>query len=123
MGNESIQIQVSMEEVRQAVQSVMDALSTVLVQCRPADQLITVEDRCIQRWPMATARNRHRVRDVFVAIHRQELGHPPLKLTGYRNGTIVVEREHLGMLDQAIDRVMSDVERGRDMPLFNRRPR
>jgi hypothetical protein len=121
--SKDIQINVSAEEIRQFAQSIMDALSTVLVQCRTVDQLITVEDRCRQRWPTATARNRHRVRDVFVAIHRERLGHHPLKLTGCRNGMIVVERDHLDILDLAIDMVMAEVDGDQDMPLFSRRSR
>jgi hypothetical protein len=123
MDDQPIQINVSPQEARQFAQVLVDALSAVLVNCRPIDQLITVEDRCRQLWPSASARNRHRVRDVFVAIHRERLGRHPLKLTGHLNGTIVVEREHLDILDHAIDVIREEVEGDQDMPLFSRRPR
>ena len=49
--------------------------------------------------------NERRVRDVCIAIYRERLGRHPLKLLGYLNGPFAIEREHLDILDLAIDRV------------------
>jgi hypothetical protein len=115
-------IQVSVEEVRQIIQSVLSAWSSVLVNCHPIDQLVTVADRCKQRWPTASRKHRRRVRDVAVAIHRERLGYHPLKLTGASNGTFAIERDHLCILDEAIDLIRDQAEGQDDLPLF-RRPR
>src|SRR5438046_10494790 len=65
--------------------------------------LISVDDRMKERWPQATQKNRWRVRDVFASVHRERLGRPPYKLTGAINGIIVVEQEHLHLLELAIE--------------------
>jgi len=121
MEKEWIQIQVS-AEVCEVVQGVLSALSSVLVHCRPIDQLVTIDDRLRQRWPTANKKHKRRVRDVTVAIHRERLGRHPLKLTGANNGTYAVERDHLDILDHAIDLIKSQVEGQGDAPLFEPRP-
>jgi hypothetical protein len=55
-------------------------------------------------------------------MHVEWLGYYPHKLNGYRNGTFVVEREHLKVLDDAIDIVMREVDDDESMPLFRRCP-
>src|SRR4051794_29654062 len=114
-----IQVQISPEEIRLYVESIVTALARTTLNCRPIDDLVTVEDRCKQRWPTATRKNRQRVRDVCLNIYRQRLGRHPYKLTGHLNGTFAVEREHLDILDLAIDRVRDDVDPPDGMPLFS----
>jgi prophage antirepressor-like protein len=97
------------------------SFSRRMTQCRPIDDLLTVEDRCRQRGWSASAKQRRRVRDVAFGIHRERLGYLPLKLTGHRNGTFGFEREHLDILDRAIDVVLEDMD-GEQTTLF-RRPR
>jgi hypothetical protein len=123
MSSESIHVQVSPEELRQLIQGAFAALFDRLANCRPVDQLITIDDRCKQRWPMATKRNQRRVRDVCVGMHCERLGRHPLKRTGHVNGCFVIERDHLDILDTAIDIVMEEVASRESMPLFSRRPR
>jgi hypothetical protein len=122
MGNDPIQFHFSPEDVRQIVQAVLLTVFGELAHCYPPGQIITIEDRCRERWPNATARNRRRIRDIFVASHVERLGYFPRKLNGYRNGTFVVEREHLKVLDDAIDLVMREVDDDESMPLFSHRP-
>jgi hypothetical protein len=121
MDSEPIQIQVSAEEIRQFAQGILSALSSVQINSRPLDQFVTVENRCKDLWPTATTRNRRRIRDVCLGIHRERLGRHPYKLTGHLNGTFAIERDHLDILDRAIDIVKEEVEARESTPLFSRR--
>jgi hypothetical protein len=51
-------------------------------------------------------------------MYRERLGRMPLKLTGHLNGVFAVEREHLPILDRAINIVKNEVEARGDTPLF-----
>lgn len=86
------------------------------------DHLVTVEDRMRQRWGGAGNKDRRRVRDVAIGIYRERLGRHPLKLTGHLNGAIAFEREHLDILDRAVDIVMEEAEGAQVVPLFLARP-
>jgi hypothetical protein len=123
MGNESFQVEMTMDEVRQFMQTVVGALSTMAANYRPLGPFVTVEDRCKERWPAATKKNRRRVRDVLVSNHVKRLGRHPYKMTGYSHGTFMVEQEHLSLLDEAIDTIRDEVEKKESTPLFPRRPR
>jgi len=118
MCNEPIQIQVSQEEIRQFIQTILTTEFSMAVSCRPIDQLVTIRERVRERWPAATTENRRRVRDVCIAIYRERLGENPLKLTGDQNGTYAVERQYMDIIDLAIDRVRAEVERRELLPLF-----
>ncbi len=115
MANEPFEFHGSPEELKSIVQGFLTSLFGTLVSCRPHDQLVTVNERCQQRWPAATKKYERRIRDVFVAVYRERLGRHPCKLTGNLNGTFVCEREHLDILDRAIDTIKNEVER-RDPP-------
>lgn len=78
---------------------------------RRITDLITVEERCIQRGLALNPKARYRVRDVAMGIYTDRMGQRPFKLTGEKNGTIAFEREHLGILDQAIDIIVEQTER------------
>jgi hypothetical protein len=123
MANESIRVEMTADEWQKVVQSTLTAAINALATCHPIDQLVTVDDRCRERWPTATKKNKRRIRDVFVGMYRERLGRHPLKLTGHLNGTIAVEREHLATLDHAIDIVKDEVEGRESLPLFSPRAR
>lgn len=120
MSKVSFQIELSPEEFREIVESVVSMLSGVLVPCRTIDQLVTIDERCKQRWPSASKKNQRRVRDVCVASYRERLGRHPLKLTGHVNGVFAIERDHLDLLDRAIDVIKDEVESRESTPLFGR---
>ena len=109
MDDEYIQIEMTRKEWEQWTSNIATNAVKVAFGHGAIAPLVTVEDRCRECWPGVGARIRRRIRDVFVAIHLQQLGRYPGKLTGYRNGTIVAEREHLHLLDLAVDRVKADV--------------
>lgn len=123
MANETIRLEMTAEELARIVQSTLTAAVNALATYRRIDQFITVDDRCKDRWPSAAKKKRWRVRDVFVGMYRERLGSPPLKLTGHLNGVIAVEREHLEILDRAIDIVKDEAEGRETMPLFSPRDR
>ena len=104
----------------QIAAAVAQVMAGMFADCQRISNLITVEDRCKQRWPGATPKIRHRVRDVAIGIYRERLGRHPFKLTGYQNGTVAFEREHLDILDMAIDVVMESVSKRLAVPLFDR---
>ena len=110
-----------LDAMGQFTQHILTAVSEMMVACRPIGEVITVDDRCKQRWPAATQKNRRRVRDVAVAKHIERLGRHPLKLNGALNGTFAFERDHLDILDSAIDTVKGEVETRESMPLFRRK--
>lgn len=126
MDNESVQIIMSKEEFRQLTQlfqTFQNALPGGPTAYQPVGRFWTVDERCQYRWPLATPRQRRRIRDVCFARYREQLGRHPFKLTGHANGVLVIEEEHLAILDRAIDIVRNE-EDGRDKyPLFRRRPR
>jgi hypothetical protein len=123
MANEVVQVQMTREELQEFFRGVFAAAAGTLQTCRPIDQLVTVDGRCKQRWPAATKKNQRRIRDVCLGIYRERLGRHPYKLTGYLNGTFAVEREHLDLLDLAIDVVKGEVESRESLSLFARRRR
>jgi hypothetical protein len=110
-----------LEAMGRFTQHILTAVSEMMVACRPIGEVITVDDRCKQRWPAATKKNRRRVRDVAVAKHSERLGRHPLKLTGAPNGTFAFERDHLDILDLAIDTVKAEAEARETMPLFKQK--
>ena len=121
MDKEHVQIEMTREEWEQWTSNIATNAVKAAFELGTLAPLVTVEDRCRERWPCVSARIRSRIRNVFVAIHLQQLGRYPGKLTGYRNGTIVAERDHLHLLDLAIDRVKADVaakETARDATPF-----
>jgi hypothetical protein len=118
MDDEYIRIEMTREEWEQWTSNIATNAVKAAFGYGTLAPLVTVEDRCRERWPGVNARIRRRIRDVFVAIHLQQLGRYPGKLTGYRNGTIVVEREHLHLLDLALDRVKADVAARDSTPLL-----
>ncbi len=126
MDNESIQITMSAEELRQfsqLIHTIQGALSGGQMGCQPMGRFVTVDERCQYRWPLATPEHRRRIRDVCLARYRERLGRHPYKLTGHANAPFVIEEEHLPILDRAIDIVRNEFEAWEKMPLFNRRPR
>src|SRR5947199_7512372 len=57
MDKDTIQIQMTTEEMKQFARDAIRNLFSELVSCRPLDQLITVDDRCRQRCPTATKKH------------------------------------------------------------------
>lgn len=109
--------------LEQGQAEILQALRQAILAPLPRlDQLVTVEERCRRRWPQADPDHRRRVRDVAIGIYRERFGQHPFKLTGHKNGVIAFEREHLDVLDQAIDVVMEEVEGRQVVPLFLRPP-
>jgi len=126
MENDSVQISVSVEEARgiaQLAQKIQGAQSGGQAGRQPVSRLVTVEDRCQYRWPLATQEHRRRIRDVCLARYREQVGRYPYKQTGYANGTFTIEDEYVAILDRAIDIVRNEVEAREKMPLFQRRAR
>jgi len=126
MTNDSVRISVSAEEARQFVQfaqKVQSALPGGQAGCQPVSRLITVDERCQYRWPLATPEHRRRIRDVCLARYREQVGRHPYKLTGHANGTFTIEEQYMAILDRAIDIVRNEAEAREKMPLFQRRIR
>jgi hypothetical protein len=124
MDNESVQISMSAEELRQftqLIQAIQSALSGGQTGCQPMGRLVTIDDRCQYRWPLATPDHRRRIRDVCLARYREFVRRYPYKLTGHANAAFVIEEEHLAILDRAIDVVRNEAEEREKFPLFNRR--
>jgi hypothetical protein len=82
----------------------------------------TVDERCRERWPRATRKQKRRIRDACLGKYRQEVNRDPYKATGHNNGNYIIEMEYVAILDRAIDEVRNDEDERRDMPLF-RQPR
>jgi hypothetical protein len=119
--SDEVEIQLSPEETAK-IQAFLSALaSRTPVNLRPIGPFITVDDRCNERWPMASRKHKQRIRDVALARYRCEVGREPYKLNGYVNGTYVFEMEYLAILDRSIDIVRNKVDEENAMPLFNRR--
>ncbi|HEX5270067.1 MAG TPA: hypothetical protein VFW33_06260 [Gemmataceae bacterium] len=126
MDDDSIKISLSAEGLKQFAQlfqTIQGAPPDAQESRQPLGQFWTVDDRCRQRWPLATPEQRRRIRDVCVARYREHLGRYPFKLSGHANAAFMVEEEYLTILDGAIDTVRNDAEGRSAMPLFNRRPR
>src|SRR5437899_3501098 len=124
MDDESIQINLSAEELRQfeqLIQAIQSALADGQTGCQPVGPFVTADERCEFRWPLATPEHRRRIRDVCLARYRERLQRYPYKLTGHANGAFVIEEKYLAILGRAIDVVRNEVEARERMPLFNRR--
>jgi hypothetical protein len=114
---------INTELVREIVGAVVGAVTNLLPAARQISDLITIDDRCGQRWPSATDKQRRRIRDLAVCLYRERHGRWPLKLTGRDNGEIAFEREDLSLIDTAIDFTIEREERRLATPLFDRRNR
>ncbi len=120
---EEMRFEVPMDELRQFMQKAASALSSMAANYRPIGPFVTVDDRLKDRWPMATKKDRCRVRDVCVGMFMERLGRRPYKMNGCPNGTFMIEQDHLPILDRAIDVVRAEVEARGPGPLFGERDR
>jgi hypothetical protein len=121
--DETIRIEVSPEELRRLVQDGLITISGVRLNYQQIGPFVSIEDRVRERWPLATKKNQRRIRDACLGMYRERVGRHPYKMTGHVNGTFLIEREYLGLLDRAIDLVRNEAEAREKMPLFGRRRR
>src|SRR5438067_1571933 len=122
MNDETIRIEVSPEELRRLVQNGSITISGVRLSYQTIGPFVSIEDRVKERWPLATKDNQRRIRDVCLGMYRERVCRHPYKTTGHVNATFVIEQEHIGLLDRAIDLVRNEAEARQAMPLFDRRP-
>ena len=123
MEGETIRIEVSPEELRQLVQNGLITISGVRLSYQPIGPFVSIEDRIKERWPLATKKHQRRIRDVCLGIYRERVSRYPCKVTGHNNAAFMIEQEHVGILDRAIDIVRNETEARQAMPLFHTKRR
>jgi hypothetical protein len=115
-----IRVAMSLDELRQLLQT---PLAMQPGAARPIGPFVTVDDRLKERWPLVPKKSKRRISDVAIARYREHVGRYPHKMTGYENGTYMIEVEHIEIVDRVIDLIRNEEEARRLMPLFTRRDR